>query len=73
MKSSKVLEEGRIAGSHLHQGVDTVFTGAQTGNSNGDWNPWEGVILLKFRNYILLGACFYIHSIEHMDFCCSRC
>ena len=64
---------GRIAGSHLHKDYDTVFTGSQTGTSNNDWKPWEGVILLNFRNYILLGACFYIHSIEYLDFRCSRC
>ena len=73
LKFSQIYGVGRIAGSHFAQNSDVAFTGSQTGtSSNNDWSPWEGVILLNLRHHIILGACFYIYSIEHMDFCCSR-
>ena len=41
----------------MRQDRDMIFTGSQTGTDNNDWSPWEGVILLKLRNLILLGVC----------------
>ena len=46
LKFSETEGIGSIAGSHIKEDEDIIFSGSQTGTPNYDWNNLEGVILL---------------------------
>ena len=50
LKFSETEGIGSIAGSHLKQDQDIIFSGSQTGTPNYDWDAWEEVILLNLLN-----------------------